>query len=64
MYWSFLENSLPNETFYGENIKLTNFILGIDTEIHETTKIDTHEEKYFHSICVGKYVKNFDQAFQ
>jgi hypothetical protein len=39
-------------------------ILGIDTEIHETTKIDAHEEKYFHSICVGKYVKNIDQAFQ
>ena len=51
---------LPNETYYVENIKSTNFILGTNTKstnlrIHEpvnfnqTTKIDTHKEKYFHS---------------
>ena len=50
-----------NETYYVENIKYTNFILGTNTKstnlrIHElvnfnqTTKIDTHEEKYFHSM--------------
>jgi hypothetical protein len=26
MYWSFLEGLLPNETYYIENIKSTNFI--------------------------------------
>jgi hypothetical protein len=61
MYWSFLEDFLPNETYRVENIKSTNFILGTNTKstnlrIHElvifsqTTKVDTHEEKYFHSI--------------
>jgi hypothetical protein len=63
MYWSFLEDLLPNETYiyYAKNIKSTNFILGTNTKstnlrIHElvifnqTTKIDAHEEKYFHSI--------------
>jgi len=61
MYWSFLEDLLPNETYYVENIKYTNFILGKNTKstnlrIHEliifnhTTKIDAHEEKYFDSI--------------
>ena len=50
---------LPNETYYVENIKSTKIILGTNTKstnlrIHElvifnqTTKIDTHEEKYFH----------------
>jgi hypothetical protein len=57
MYWSFLEGLLPNETYYIENIKSTNFILSTYTksmniQIHElvtfqqTTKIDTHEEQY------------------
>jgi hypothetical protein len=61
MIWSFLVDLLPNETYYVENIKSTNFILGTNTKstnlrIHElanfnqTMKIDTHEEKYFHSI--------------
>jgi len=61
MYWSFLEVLKPSETYYVENIKSTNFILGTNKKstnlrIHEivifnqTTKIDTHEEKYFHSI--------------
>jgi hypothetical protein len=60
MYWSFLEILKPSETCYVENIKSTNFILGTNTKstnlwIHkivifiQTTKIDTHEEKYFHS---------------
>jgi hypothetical protein len=26
MYWSFLEDLLPNETYYVENIKSKNFI--------------------------------------
>jgi hypothetical protein len=57
MYWSFLEGLLPNETYYIENIKSTNIILGTYTnsmhiQIHElvtfqqTTTIDTHEEQY------------------
>jgi hypothetical protein len=57
MYWSFLEGLLSNETYYIENIKSTNFILGTYTksmniQIHElvtfqqTTKINTHEEQY------------------
>jgi hypothetical protein len=61
MYWSFLEVLKPSETCYVENIKSTNFILGRNTKstnlrIHDivifnqTTKIDTHKEKYFHSI--------------
>jgi hypothetical protein len=65
MHWSFLEDLKPSETYYGENIKSTNFILGTNTKstnlrIHEivifnqTTKIDTHEEKYFHSISFRK----------
>ena len=60
MYWSFLEVLIPNETYYVENIKSINFILGTNTKstnlrIHElvifnqATKIHTHEEKYFHS---------------
>jgi hypothetical protein len=63
MYWSFLKDLLPIPTkliYYVENIKSTNFILGKNTkstnlQIHklvifnQTTKIDTHEEKYFHS---------------
>jgi len=47
--------------YYVENINSTNFILGTNTKstnlrIHElvifnqTTKIDAHEEKYFHSM--------------
>jgi hypothetical protein len=49
-----------SETCYVEMIKSTNFILvhtkSMNLQIHElvlfnqTTKIDTHEEKYFHSI--------------
>jgi len=53
---------------YVENIKSTNFILGTNTkstylQIHEfiifnkTTKIDAHEEKYFHSILATKVNK-------
>ena len=60
MYWSFLEDLLRNATYYVKNIETTNFILGTNTKstklgIHElvifnqTTKIDTHEEKYFDS---------------
>jgi hypothetical protein len=65
MYWSFLEVLIPSETYYVENIKSTNFILGTNTKatnlrIHklvifnQTTKTDTHEEKYFHSthMCI------------
>ena len=51
MYWSFLKDLLPNETYYVKNIKSINFILGTNTKsmnlwIHElrifnqTTKID------------------------
>ena len=63
MYWSFLEDLLPNETYiyYAKNIKSINLILGTNTKstnlrIHklvifnQTTKIDAHEENYFHSI--------------
>ena len=57
MYWSFLENLLPNETYYVENIKSTNFISGTNTKstnlwthqlviFNQTAKIDAHEEKY------------------
>jgi hypothetical protein len=57
---SFLEVLKPScETYNVENIKSTNFILvqAQNLRIHElvilnqTTKIDTHEEKYFHSNC-------------
>jgi hypothetical protein len=68
MYWSFLEILKPSETCYVENIKSTNFILGTNTKstnlwIHkivifiQTTKIDTHEEKYFHSSHIYLVVK-------
>jgi hypothetical protein len=64
MYWSFLEDLLPNETYYVENIKSTNFILGTNTKstnlrIHElvifnqSMNIHAHEEKYFHSSSQG-----------
>ena len=59
IYWSFREDFLPYETYYIENIKSRNFILGTYTkstntniQIHElvsfsqTTKTDTHEETY------------------
>jgi hypothetical protein len=70
MYWSFLEDLLPNETYYVENIKYTNFSLGKNTKstnlrIHEpvifnqTTKIDAHEENYFHSILL--YILHIDK---
>jgi hypothetical protein len=45
----------PSETYDVENIKSTNFILGTNTKstklvtFNQTTKIDTQEEKYFHS---------------
>jgi len=68
MYGSFLEDLPPNETYYVENIKSTNFILGTNTKstnirIHElvifnqTTKIDAHKEKYFHSISKERSAK-------
>jgi predicted transposase YdaD len=52
MYWSFLEDLLPNETYYMyvENIKSTNKIHEF-VIFNQTTKIDAHEEKYFHSKC-------------
>jgi hypothetical protein len=73
MYSSFLEDLLPNKTYYVENIKSTNFILGTNTKsmnwrIHElvifnqTTKIDAHEEKCFHSISyesLSRFIYNF-----
>ena len=37
MHWSFLEIVLPNETYYVENIKSTNFIFGYKHKIHEIT---------------------------
>jgi len=70
---------LPNETYYVENIKYTNFILDKNTKstnlrIHELvsfnqiTKIDAHGEKYFHSICnmhiyVNRIFRNCDGKF-
>jgi len=56
---------LPNDTCYVESIKSPKIILGTNTKsmnlrIHElvifnqTTKIDTHEEKYFHSRWIDK----------
>ena len=64
-----LVDLLLNETYYVENIKSTNLNLGTNTKstnlrIHElvifnqTTKIDTHEEKYFHSILHDTYSFN------
>ena len=44
-------------SLYVENIKSTNFILAqtqnpqIYESMNQTMKIDTHEEKYFHSRC-------------
>jgi hypothetical protein len=57
MFWNFLENLLPNETYYVENIKSTNFILGTNTKsmnlwihklviLNQNMKIYAHEEKY------------------
>jgi hypothetical protein len=40
MHWSFLEDLLPNETFYVENIKATHFILGTNTK---STNLRIHE---------------------
>jgi hypothetical protein len=34
MYWSFLEVLIPSETYYVENIKSTNFILGQIFNLH------------------------------
>ena len=61
MYWSFLEVLKPSETYYVGKYKINKFYFGTNTKstklrIHElvifnqTTKIDTHEEKYFHTI--------------
>jgi hypothetical protein len=61
MYWSFLVDLLSNETYYVENIKSTNLFWvqtpkSTNLRIHklvifnQITKIDTHEEKYFHSM--------------
>jgi hypothetical protein len=62
MYRSFLEVLIPSETYYVENIKLNQQILFwykhkiTNIQIHElvifnqTTKIDTHKVKYFHSM--------------
>ena len=48
MYWSFLKDLLPYET-YVENIKSTNLRIHELVIFNQTAKIDTHEEKYFHS---------------
>ena len=54
MYWSFLEDLLPNETdilcwkytfYFGYKHKIHELVI-----FNQTTKIDAHEEKYFHSI--------------
>jgi hypothetical protein len=58
MYWSFLGDLLPNETYYVENIKSKNFITGANTKsmnlqiyelviFNQSTKINdnAHEEK-------------------
>ena len=70
MYCILLEDSLPNEVYYVENLKSTQFF-GAQTpkstnlRIHElvifnqTTKTDIHEEKYFHSIYNGNQLKIF-----
>ena len=61
MYWSFLKVLNPSETYYVKNIKSANCILGTNTKstnlqnnelviFNQTTKIDNHDEKYFHSI--------------
>ena len=68
MYGSFLEDLSPNETYYVENIKTTNFILGTNRKstnirihelviINQITKIDAHKEKYFHSISKARSAK-------
>ena len=55
-----LSDLLPNAIYYVEHIELTNFILSTNTKsmnlwiqeliiYNQTTKIDNHEEKYFHS---------------
>ena len=58
MYWSFLEVLIPSETYYVE------ILFWYKHKIHEleiftqTTKIDTHEEKYFHSTYISYiYIK-------
>jgi hypothetical protein len=58
MYWSFLGDLLPNETYYVENIKSKNLITGANTKsmnlqiyelviFNQSTKINdnAHEEK-------------------
>ena len=54
MYWSFLEVLKPSETYYVKNIKSTTKSMNLRIReiviFNQTTKIDTHEEKYFHSI--------------
>ena len=56
MYWSFLKVLKPSESYYVENIKQILFwVQTQNPQIYEivifnqTTKIETHEEKYFRS---------------
>jgi hypothetical protein len=39
-----------NEFYFGTNTKFTNLWINKLVIFNQTTKIDTHEEKYFHSI--------------
>ena len=59
----FSQRFILNETYYVENIKSTKIILGTNSKstnfriyelviFNQTTKIDTHEEKYFHTISI------------
>ena len=48
MYWSFLEYLLPNDTYIlcwkSTNLRIHELVI-----FNQTTKIDAHEENYFHS---------------
>jgi hypothetical protein len=41
-----------NEFYFGTNTKSTNLQIHELVIFNQTTKIDTHKEKYFHSITV------------
>jgi cell division protein YceG involved in septum cleavage len=69
MYWSFLEGLLPNETYYIENIKSTNFILNTYTksmniQIHELVTFSQDGVKYKSMILNTTFISLFCPCFQ
>ena len=48
-----------NKLYFGTNTKSTNLRIHELLIVNQTTKIDTHEEKYFHSIQMLSFCDKF-----